>query len=104
METYSPHTGLIFINQKSEQITKRHETNLLRKTYGKLMVILLLRLNWDIGPSSSETYFWIKIKPWAWRLDNENYTTTHRCFAMPRYAFLVGFPVTISKPGILNWV
>ena len=71
METYSPRTGLIFINQKSEQITKRHETNLLRKTYGKLMVILLLRLNWDIGPSSSETYFWIKIKPWAWRLDNE---------------------------------
>ena len=45
METYSPRTGLIFINQKSEQITKRHETNLLRKTYGKLMVILLLRLN-----------------------------------------------------------
>ena len=29
---------------------------------------------------------------------------TQSCFAVPRLAFLIGFPITSSKPLVLNWI
>ena len=74
METYSPQISRIFINQKTEEITKKNELSQIY--WGKfaaaelLFVVLFLRLNKLINLHHySETYFWVKIfKPYLMKI------------------------------------